>query len=104
MSNIFLQKDNITILWDVYDYPIHKETAITPMFQKCLLLQIIITINWKQKNFQTNYDLEKVWENLQLMSYNYNSWNNLRDFLLAVWYEIDFSITEKIQLSEQNIK
>ena len=49
MSHIFLQKDNITILGDVYSYDIknydNKKNLIETITQKVVMLQIIIVVN-----------------------------------------------------------
>jgi hypothetical protein len=48
MSNIFLQKDNITILGDIYNYPIHKHEdniCVETITQKAVMLQVILVVN-----------------------------------------------------------
>ena len=111
MSKIFLQKDNITILGDIYDYPIYKydkkEILIETITQKAVILQIVLTINWKQKLYRKNYDLKAYsrittdwseWEcstNLELKD---NSWYDLEEFLIEMWYPLqDFDISEEIE-------
>ena len=116
MSHIFLQKDNITILCDAYQYPIHKHDenniCVETINQKAVMLQIILVVNWKQRLFRTNFDLEwysrivhdwSRWENnpsLKLKSYY--EWNVLKEFLETIWYDIDFNLTEKIELSQKD--
>ena len=116
MSHIFLQKDNITILGDVYDYDIknydNKENLLETITQKAVMLQIILVVNWKQRLFRTNFDLEwykrivhnwSGWENnpsLELK--DYTSWYILKEFLETIWYDIDFNLSEKIKLSQND--
>lgn len=116
MSHIFLQKDNITILGDVYDYPINKydneNKLIETITQKAVMLQIIIVVNWKQRLFRTNFDLEwytrivhdwSEWEsNSSLKLKDYNNWLVLKEFLETIWYDIDFNLSEKIELSQND--
>jgi len=116
MSNIFLQKDNITILGDVYNYPINKydkeEKLIETITQKAVMLQIILVVNWKQRLFRTNYDLEaytrtsvnnSMWESCwDLWLKDYHSWNDLREFLITIWYDLqEFNITNAIELTKE---
>lgn len=116
MSNIFLQKDNITILGDVYSYDIknydNKKNLIETITQKAVMLQIIIVVNWKQRIFKTNLDLEwykrivhdwSRWENNpSLKLKDYSNWNTLKEFLETIWYDIDFNLSEKIELSQKD--
>lgn len=110
MSNIFLQKDNITILGDIRDYSIEsnpnvetviKKAFIETVIKKALLLQIIIVINWKQKIFKVSLDLENnpktALDNWSLKLKDYTNWYILRDFLETIGYDIDFNISEKIE-------
>ena len=115
MSHIFLQKDNITILGDVYKYSVNNydndHKLIETITQKAVMLQIILVVNWKQRLFRTNFDLEwysriahdlSRWENnwsLQLK--DYTNWYILKEFLEVIWYDIDFNLTEKIELSQK---
>ena len=116
MSHIFLQKDNITILGDVYEYPIHKHDenniCIETITQKTLMLQVILVVNWKQRLFRANFDLEwytrivhdwSEWEsNWSLQLKDYTNWYILKEFLEIIWYDIDFNLTEKIELSQND--
>jgi len=109
MSNIFLQKDNITILGDVYEYPINRydneNKLIETITQKAVMLQIILVVNWKQRLFITNYDLEKS-DIRELDLKDYNSWNDLKEFLITIWYDLEwFNIWNKIYESiEEDIE
>ena len=116
MSHIFLQKDNITILGDVYDYDIknydNKENLLETITQKAVMLQIILVVNWKQRLFRTNFDLEwysriahdwSKWEcNWSLKLKDYTNWYILKEFLETIWYELDFNLSEKIELSQND--
>ena len=110
MSHIFLQKDNITILGDIYDYPKYtlweNEKVLDTKQQKCLFLQIIITVNGKQKVFKINFDLELTWNKCsewqELEEYyeieNWIAFDNLFNFIESIWYDIsDFNIEQKIK-------
>ena len=112
MSHIFLQKDNITILGDVYSYPIYKHEdniCVETITQKAVMLQIIIVVNWKQRLYKCNFDLEwysrivhdlSMWENNpSLKLKDYTSWYILKEFLETIWYDVDFNLSEKIELS-----
>ena len=117
MSHIFLQKDNITILGDVYEYPINKHDnnniCIETITQKAVQLQLILVVNGKQRLFRTNFDLEwytrivhdwSEWEsNWSLQLKDYNTWNTLREFLETIWYDIDFSITNEIEKTKEDL-
>ena len=115
MSHIFLQKDNITILGDVYSYPHNKydnkNKLIETIEEKAIQIQIILVVNWKQRIFRTNFELEwykrivhdwSSWENNpSLKLKDYSSWNTLKEFLETIWYDIDFNLSEKIELSQK---
>lgn len=116
MSHIFLQKDNITILGDVYEYPIHKHDenniCIETITQKTVMLQVILVVNWKQRLFWFRTDLQwysrivhdwSEWENSpSLKLKDYNTWNVLKEFLETIWYEVDFNLQEQIDLSQKD--
>mgnify|MGYP006995914126 CR=1 FL=1 len=97
MSHIFLQKDNITNLGDVYEYPINKHDnnniCIETITQKAVQLQIILVVHdWSE------------WEsNWSLQLKDYNTWNTLREFLETIWYDIDFSITNEIEKTKEDL-
>ena len=115
MSNVFLQKDNITILGDVYSYPHNKydneNKLIETIEEKAIQLQIILVVNWKQRLFKANFELEwykrivhdrSEWEiNWSLQLKDYTNWYILKEFLEVIWYDIDFNLTEKIELSQK---
>jgi len=115
MSHIFLQKDNITITGDVYEYPIYKQDenniCIETTTQKAVMLQIILVVNWKQRLFRTKFDLKwytrvvhdwSEWEsNPSLKLKDYTNWNTLKEFLETIWYDIDFNLQEQIELSQK---
>ena len=75
MSHIFLQKDNITILGDVYSYSHNKydneNKLIETIEEKAVQIQIILVVNWKQRLYRTNYELEldELWKRLVLKKY-----------------------------------
>ena len=101
MSNILQKSDNLTILWDLYNYPMRDINSWSLIENKtAILLQIIITVNGKQKLFNTNYeiDLENGWIK------DYSSWNDLLDFLNAIWYEVNFNIHDEINKIVQEEK
>lgn len=116
MSHIFYQKDNITILGDVYEYPIYQydenNICIETVTQKTVMLQIILVVNWKQRLFRTNFDLQwytrvvhdwSEWEsNPSLKLKDYSNWNTLKEFLETIWYDIDFNLQEQIELSQKD--
>lgn len=101
MSHIFLQKDNITILGDIYEYPINKMKGLeieSTIIQKALMLQIILVINWKQKIARVNYDLD---ENYELITYY--PWNDLTEFINAIGYDIsDLSLRNEIYKAKED--
>ena len=79
MSNILQEEDNITILGDLYNYPVyHKEKVAED--REAILLQIIIVVNGKQKIFRTNYDIDR--ENKRLK--DYSAWNDLTSFMFCI--------------------
>lgn len=114
MSHIFLEKDNITILWDVYSYPIRnhdkKGKLLEEISQKAVMLQIILLVNWKQRLFRVNFDLEaytrkseneaECCPNMDLK--NYNEWYNIREFLISIWYDIaEMNIASEIEKTQE---
>lgn len=100
MSMIFLQKDNITILGDIYEYPINQmdwEKIKKTIIRKALMIQIILVVNWKQKVHRTNYDLD---DNLELISWN--EWNELSEFIKSIWYDIsEFSMRNWLEKAKE---
>lgn len=114
MSHIFLQKDNITILWDTYSYSIKNHdrewVLLEEISQRAVMLQIILLVNWKQRLYRVKFDLEAYTRTAENESEaiwgcqlkNYNEWNNLREFLITIWYDIsEMSITSEIEKAEQ---
>jgi len=101
MSHIFLQKDNISILWDIYEYPVTNyewEKPVLVRKQKAIILQIVLVVNWKQKIYRVTYDLD---DKLELL--DYKPFYDLRDFLIEIWYDIEsFSMKNSIESTKED--
>jgi len=94
MSHILQQEDNITILGDIYEYPIYKwDTEEVKEKRTAIHLQIIIVVNGKQKIFRTNYDVNV--KDKWLV--DYESWYNLSQFLESIWYNVGFDMHNQIE-------
>lgn len=98
MSAILLQQDNITILGNINDI-----SNVDVNIKKQLDLQIIITVNGKQKFFNTHYNLCYWSEFVNVDNKDYlqlttdNSWYNLKNFLVSIWYDLQkFNLVEAI--------
>lgn len=91
MSRILLQKDNITISGEIHWAWIEPDwTGIKTYFLK---LTFILLVNWKQKVWWTNYELEQYIRNLDRTKYywlkSYYAWNDIKDFLQTLWYDLE---------------
>jgi hypothetical protein len=78
-----------------------------------VMLQVILVVNWKQKLFRTSFDLQwysrivhdwSGWEsNWSLKLKSYHEWNILKEFIETIWYELDFNLSESIELYQKDI-
>ena len=91
MSRVLLNKDNITVIWEVgeceslWDINWNKDKTYY------LKLTFTLLVNGKQKVWSTSYNLKKAeriqwWDVYELEQYY--SWNDTRDLLSTIWYDL----------------
>ena len=92
MSQILLQKDNISIIWEINE--LRSFSSETWKWQAIYSIRLTfnILVNGKLKVWGTHYSLQK--ENGDFWLKDYHAWNDTKDLLCSLWYPLE----------EENIK
>jgi hypothetical protein len=90
MSELLYKSDNLSVIWEIQEYPqIEPAENIEMPVVGILKLIFNIYVNWKLKTFGHLFNLEysdKFCKNLTLKQWG--EWQTIWDILSSLWYQI----------------
>ena len=83
MSRTLLVRDNISVSWEILGT---REQWDVIEQNPALKLTFNLLVNGKLKVWGTTYELD--WEKLVYKLKLYHAWNDLKDLLSTIWYDL----------------